>query len=147
MSTAYPGDQETGTTHAATHTTTDTRSLGEIVGDISRDMSTLIKQEMDLAKTEMKQEVTKLGKGAGMFGGAGLAGWFTLLFLSWALVGLLDKWMPYGWAALIVAVLWGIVAAVLALRGKKEIKEANPQLPTTQQTLKEDVQWAKSQKS
>ena len=145
MSTAYPEDPQTST--QTTQTSTETRSLGEIVGDISRDMSTLFKQELDLAKTEMKQEVAKVGKGAGMFGGAGLAGYFTLLFLSVALVGLLDKWMPYGWAALIVAALWGIVAAVLAMRGKKEIKEANPQLPTTQQTLKEDVQWAKTQKS
>jgi uncharacterized membrane protein YqjE len=125
----------------------ETRSIGEIVSDISTDMSTLIRQEMDLAKTEMKQEVAKVGKGAGMFGGAGLAGWFTLFFLSFALTYLLDNWMPVELAALIVAVLWGIGAAVLAMRGRKEIKEANPQLPTTQQTLKEDVQWAKTQKS
>jgi uncharacterized membrane protein YqjE len=125
----------------------ETRSIGQIVGDISQDMSTLIKQEMDLAKTELKQEVAKVGKGAGMFGGAGLAGWFTLFFLSFALTYLLDNWMPVELAALIVAVIWGIVAAVLAARGRKEIKQANPQLPTTQQTLKEDVQWAKAQKS
>jgi len=121
--------------------------VGEIVGDISRDMSTLIKQEMDLAKAELKQEVAKLGKGAGMFGGAGLAGYFALFFLSFALTYLLDNWIPVELAALIVALLWGAAAAVLALRGRKEIKEANPQLPTTQQTLKEDVQWAKTQKS
>jgi uncharacterized membrane protein YqjE len=125
----------------------ETRSIGQIVSDISTDMSTLIRQEMDLAKTEMKQEVTKLGKGAGMFGGAGLAGWMTLLFLSLALTYLLDNWLPVELAALIVAVLWGIAAAVLAMRGKKEIQDANPQLPTTQRTLKEDVQWAKAQKS
>jgi len=124
----------------------ETRSVGEIVGDISRDMSTLIRQEMDLAKTEMKQEVTKLGKGAGMFGGAGLAGWFTLFFLSLALTWLLDNWMPVELAALIVAVVWGVVAGVLALRGRQEIKDANPQLPQTQQTLKEDAQWAREQK-
>src|SRR3954453_3330996 len=143
MSTAYPEEPQT----TSTHTTTDTRSLGKIVGDISRDMSTLIKQEMDLAKAELKQEVAKLGKGAGMFGGAGLAGYFALFFLSFALPYLLDNWMPVELAALIVALLWGAAAAVLALRGRKEIKEANPQLPTTQQTLKEDVQWAKTQKS
>jgi uncharacterized membrane protein YqjE len=125
----------------------ETRSLGQIVGDISADMSTLIHQEMDLAKAEMKQEVSKLGKGAGMFGGAGLAGWFTLFFLSFALTYLLDNWMPVELAALLVALLWGIVAAVLALRGRKEIKDANPALPTTQQTLKEDAQWAKTLKS
>ena len=138
MSDAFRPDPPT---HAG-----ETRSVGEIVGDISRDMSTLIRQEMDLAKTEMKQEVTKLGKGAGMFGGAGLAGWFTLFFLSLALTWLLDNWMPVELAALIVAVVWGDVAGVLALRGRQENKHANPQLPQTQQTLKEDAQWAREQK-
>ena len=123
------------------------RSVGEIVSDISSDLSTLIRQEMDLAKSEMKQEVAKLGKGAGMFGGAGLAGHFTLFFLSFALVYLLDNWVPVELAALVVALVWGIAAAVLAMRGRKEIKDANPQLPTTQQTLKEDVRWARTQKS
>ena len=125
----------------------ETRSIGEIVGDISKDMSTLIKQEMDLAKSELRQEVSKIGKGAGMFGGAGLAGHFALFFLSFALTYLLDNWMPIELAALIVGVLWGLAAAVLALTGRKEIKEANPQLPITQQTIKEDVRWAKTQKS
>lgn len=124
----------------------DSRSLGQIVGDISQDMSTLFKQELDLAKAELKQEVGKLGKGAGMFGGAGLAGWFMLFFLSLALTYLLDNWMPVELAALIVAVLWGIAAAILALRGRQQVKQANPQLPVTQQTLKEDAQWAKTQK-
>jgi uncharacterized membrane protein YqjE len=144
-----PGTPEASSTPGASGTPgqeSGTRSVGEIVGDISKDMSTLIRQEMDLAKSELKQEVTKLGKGAGMFGGAGLAGFFLLFFLSLALTYLLDNWMPVELAALIVALLWGIVAAVLALRGRQEIKDANPQLPTTQQTLKEDVQWAKTQK-
>jgi hypothetical protein len=123
------------------------RSLGQIVGDITSDMSTLIHQEMDLAKAEMKQEVSKVGKGVGMFGGAGVAGFFTLFFVSLALTYLLDDWLPVELAALIVAVLWGVVAAVLALRGRKEMKAANPALPTTQQTLKEDAQWAKTLKS
>jgi uncharacterized membrane protein YqjE len=143
MSTSYPGPEDPQTTSGAEQT----RSLGDIVGDIASDMSTLVKQELDLAKTEIKQEVSKVGKGAGLFGGAGLAGFFTLFFLSLALTYLLDNWMPVELAALIVALLWGIAAAVLAARGRKEIKEANPQLPTTQQTLKEDVQWAKTQKS
>jgi hypothetical protein len=125
----------------------ETRSIGEIVGDISEDMSTLIKQEMDLAKSELKQEVSKIGKGAGMFGGAGLAGHFALFFLSFALAYTLDNWMPVELAALIVGLVWAAAAAVLAIRGRNEIKEANPQLPTTQQTLKEDVRWATTQKS
>ena len=125
----------------------ETRSIGEIVGDISEDMSTLIKQEMDLAKSELKREASKIGKGAGMFGGAGLAGHFALFFLSFALAYLLDNWMPVELAALIVGLVWAAVAAVLAIRGRNEIKAANPQLPTTQQTLKEDVRWATTQKS
>ena len=139
MSTAAPGptDPQPG----------ETRSLGQIVGDITSDMSTLVRQEIDLAKSEMKQEVSKLGRGAGMLGAAGLAGYLTLFFLSFALTYLLDNWMPLELGALIVALLWGIAAAVLALRGRKEIKQANPQLPVTQQTIKEDLQWAKTQKS
>jgi uncharacterized membrane protein YqjE len=125
----------------------DTRSVGAIMGDITKDMSTLVRQEMELAKTELKQEITKAGKGAGMFGGAGVAGLMTLFFLSFALTYLLDDWMPIELAALITAVLWGIVGAVLAMRGRKEIKDAELQLPQTQTTLKEDVQWAKAQKS
>ena len=126
---------------------TSTRSLGEIIGDITQDLSTLIRQEMDLAKSEMKREVTKLGKGAGMFGGAGATGYLTLIFLSLALVYLLDNWMPVELAALIVALLWGAVTAALALKGRQEIKNANPDLPVTQQTLKEDAQWARTQKN
>ena len=125
----------------------DTRSVGAIMGDISRDMSTLVRQEMDLAKTELKQEIAHAGKGAGMFGGAGAAGLMTLFFLSLALTYLLDNWMPVELGALLTALLWGVVGAVLAARGRKEMKRADLQLPKTQTTLKEDVQWAKAQKS
>ena len=125
----------------------DERSLGEIFSDVTQNLTTLIRQEMDLAKTEMKEEVAKVGKGAGLLGGAGLAGWFLLLFVSLTLMYGLDEFLPIWVAALIVTVIWGVIAAVLALSGKKAIKEANPQLPETQQTLKEDVQWARAQKS
>ena len=148
MSTAYPQDPGSSAASPGSPAAAgETRSLGEIVGDIATNMSTLVKQEIDLAKSELKQEVTKVGKGAGMFGGAAVAGFFTLFFLSFALTYVLDNVMPVELAALIVAVLWGIVAAVLAVVGRKNLKQANPQLPTTQQTLKEDVQWAKTQKS
>ena len=139
MSGAHP-------THDPTQTT-DPRSLGEIVSDVSTDLSALIKQEMALAKTEMKQEAAKAGKGAGLLGGAGLAGYMVLLFLSLTLMFLLDNWMPIEVAALIVTGVWGVVAAVLALTGRKALKESNPQLPKTQQTLKEDAEWARAQKS
>ena len=128
-------------------TDTDQRSLGEVVSDLSTDLSTLMKQEVQLAKVELKDEASKVGKGAGMLGGAGLAGWFVLLFLSLALTFLLDNWLPVEAAALITAGIWAVVAAVLAVIGRKELQEANPQLPQTQQSLKEDVQWAKAQRS
>jgi hypothetical protein len=128
-----------------TGTSNETRSLGEIVGDISKDLSDLVRQEMDLARTELKQELTKTGKGAGMFGGAGVAGLLMLIFVSLALAYLLDNWMPRELAMLIVGLLWAAVAAVLAKRGRDNLKEANPELPTTQRTVKEDVQWAKEQ--
>ena len=125
----------------------DERSLGELLGDIANNMTTLMKQELDLAKTEAKAEAAKAGKGAGLLGGAGVTGHLALLFASLALMFLLDTWMHTALAALIVTVLWAIVAAVLASRGRKELKQLNPKLETTQRTIKEDVQWAKEQKS
>lgn len=125
----------------------DERSVGQIVGDIAQDLSNLMKQELELAKTEAKQEAVKAGKGAGMLAGAAVAGHIMLLFLSAALMFLLDNWMHTALAALIVGVLWGIGAAVLAIRGKKELQDVNPTLETTQQTLKEDVRWAKDMKN
>jgi uncharacterized membrane protein YqjE len=125
----------------------DGRSLGEIVGDLSHDLTTLVKQELDLARTELKAEAAKAGKGAGMLGGAGVAGLLALILGSFALAYLLDNWMPVELAFLIVTVLWAIVGAVLAARGRKELKNANPQLPETQQTLKEDAAWVRAQKN
>src|SRR3954469_260326 len=145
------GDPVTSTTTTVGTTTgtgpRDERSLGEIFTDVTQDLSTLIRQEMELAKTEMKEEVTKAGKGAGLLGGAGLAGWFTLLFLSLTVFYALDEVIPDWLSALIVMAIWGAVAAFLALTGKKAIQESNPQLPETQQSVKEDVQWVKAQES
>ena len=120
------------------------RSLGDIIGEIAEDLSRLVRQEIDLAKTEARQEVTKLGKGAGMLGGAGLAAHLLLLFGSVALMLVLGRAMPLDLAALIVAVIWAIVAAVLAARGRRQLQSFDPKLETTTQTLKEDVQWAKT---
>ena len=140
-----PGTVEATTSHATG--TGDERSLGQIVGDIAADLSTLVKQELALAKTELKEEAGKAGKGAGMLGGAGVAGLLALILASFALAYLLDNWMPVELAFLIVTLLWAIVAAALAAKGRKELKNANPQLPETQQTLKEDAAWARAQKN
>jgi uncharacterized membrane protein YqjE len=125
----------------------DDRSLGDIVGDVAHDLTSLVRQEIELARTELKEEATRAGKGAGMLGGAGVAGLLFLLFVSLTITFLLDNWMPLEVAALIVAAVWGVVAAVLAVRGRTELKRSNPQLPRTQQTLKEDAAWARAQKS
>jgi uncharacterized membrane protein YqjE len=119
-------------------------SLGEIVGRLASDFSRLMRAEIALAKAEAKEEVKEAGKGAGMLAGAGYAGHLLVLFLSLALMFLLDVWMPIGWAALIVAVLWGIVAAVLASRGRAALKRSTPPMTETVETLKEDAQWAKN---
>lgn len=120
------------------------RSLGEIVSDIASDMGTLVRQEMELAKTEIKQEVSKAGKGAGLLGGAGVGGYLALLFLSLTVMFALGEVMDLVWAALVVTVLWAVVAAVLAAAGRKRLRSVDPSLTTTKQTLKEDARWAKT---
>lgn len=132
---------------AGTGATGEGRSLGDLVGDIATDLTTLVKQEVELAKTEAKAEATRAGKGVGLFGGAGVAGHLAVLFLSLALMFLLDSWMHAGWAALIVGALWAIAAGVMAMTGRKELKAMNPKLETTQKTLKEDAQWARQLKN
>lgn len=113
----------------------DRRSVGELVGEVSRDLSTLVRQEIELAKAEAKQSAQRAGKGAGMFGGAGVAGHMVLLFLSLALWWALGTVMGLGWSGLVVAALWAVVAVVLALRGKKEL-QAVEGMPRTADTVK-----------
>jgi hypothetical protein len=118
---------------------TQARSLsnvGELFADISRDLSTLIRQETELAKAEMRQSASKAGKGAGMLGGAGVAGHFVLLFLSIALWWGLGNQIGRGWSALVVAVIWAVIAAVLASIGRRELKQVKG-IPQTTQTARE----------
>ena len=122
--------------HTAAHAKAETSSLGDLLGDVTRDMSTLMRQEVELAKVELKQSATRAGKGAGMLAGAGVAGHFVLLFLSLALWWALGTVMGLGWSAVVVAVIWGIVAAVLAAMGRKELN-AIKGMPQTAETLQE----------
>jgi hypothetical protein len=111
-------------------------NVGELFADISRDLSTLIRQETELAKAEMRQSASKAGKGAGMLGGAGVAGHFVLLFLSIALWWGLGNQIGRGWSALVVAVIWAVIAAVLASIGRRELKQVKG-IPQTTQTARE----------
>jgi len=123
--------------------TVENASLGDIVGRLAADFSRLMRAEIALAKAEAKEEVRDAGKGVGLLAGAGYAGHLLVLFLSLAVMFGLGHWMPLGWAALIVAVIWGIVAAVLAASGRTNLKRATPPMTETVETLKEDAQWAK----
>lgn len=123
------------------------RSLGEIVGSVTSDFGALIRQELELAKTEMKQEATRAGRGAGLLTGAGVAGHLVLVFVSLFVMFLLDDWMPLEVAALITGAIWLIVAGVLAAMGRRALAKSNPALPQTQRSLKEDAAWARQQKS
>ena len=131
MSSQVP---ETPPTEA--HAKADTTSLGDLLGDVTRDLSTLMRQEVELAKAELKQSATRAGKGSGMLAGAGVAGHFVLLFLSLALWWALGTVMGLGWSAVVVAVVWGVVAAILAAMGRKELN-AIKGMPQTTETLQE----------
>jgi hypothetical protein len=120
----------------AAHVKAETSSLGDLLGEVTRDMSTLMRQEVELAKVELRQSATRAGKGTGMLAGAGVAGHFVLLFLSLALWWALGTLMGLGWSAVVVALIWGVVAAVLAARGRKELN-AIKGLPQTAETLQE----------
>jgi hypothetical protein len=114
----------------------DNSSLGDLLSDVTRDISTLMRQEVELAKAEIKQSGTRAGKGAGLLAGAGVAGHFVLLFLSVALWWGLGNLIGHGWSAVVVAVIWAIIAAILASMGRKELK-AIKGMPQTAETLQE----------
>jgi len=121
-------------------------SVGELLSDLSADLTTLVRQEIALARVEMTEKGKAVGKGAGMLAGAGVVGLAALGAFTAMLIALLALWMPVWVAALIVTVLWAIVAIVLVQVGRKKLKEAAPPKPEqTIETIKEDVQWAKTQ--
>lgn len=110
-------------------------SVGDLIGNVTRDLSTLMRQELALAQAEIKQEATKTGKAAGALAGAGFAAFFVVLFLSIALWAGLSNVMDAGWAGVVVAVLWAVVAAVLFVMGRKKLREVNPRPERTVDTL------------
>jgi MFS family permease len=121
------------------------RSIGELFSKLSTETSTLIRQEMALARAELSEKGREAGKGAGFLGGAGVVGLLAAGALTAAIILLLDLAMAAWLAALIVAVVYGAVAAVLALRGRDRIQAAAPPVPEqTVETVKEDAAWAKT---
>ena len=122
---------------AGTQVDVENTSVGELMGNVSRDLFTLLRQEIALAKAEVKGEAKKAGKAAGMLGGAGFAGYLVLLFLSLALWWGLANAMDQGWAALIVAGVWAVIGVVLYSVGRIEMRNVNPKPERTVDTVKQ----------
>jgi hypothetical protein len=122
------------------------RPTGELLKDLSDHTTTLVKQEMELAKAELQEKGKQAGMGAGMFGGAGLFGLGAFAALTACLIAALDQVMEIWLAALVVAVAYAVIAAVLAITGKNKVKQAVPPVPEqAKESVKEDMTWAKTQ--
>lgn len=117
-------------------------SLGELVAAASRDLSTLLHKEVELAKAEVKGELKTAGLGAGLFGGAAGMGLFAGIFLSIALAYGIGHFTGLGWGFLIVGGLYGTAAALCALVGKSKITKVGPPARTIE-TVKDDIAWAR----
>ncbi len=122
--------------------------IGDLLKQLSQETSTLVKQELELAKAEMTQKGKKAGLGAGFLGGGALLGLGAFGAFTTFLIALIQTAVNHTWlAALIVTAVYGAIAAFLALRGKDKIQEATPPAPEqTVETLKEDVEWARTRK-
>jgi Putative Actinobacterial Holin-X, holin superfamily III len=122
------------------------RPIGELLKQLSEETTRLVHQELELAKAELTQKGKQAGLGAGLFGAAGAIGLLAAAALTACFIVALDTVMPAWLAALVVAVVYAAVAAVLALRGRDRVKQAVPPVPEqTIETVKEDVEWAKTQ--
>jgi len=132
---ATPSEQQAATT-----------SLGDLLAEVSRDVSTLMRQEVELAKAELTEKGRAAGKGAAMFGGAGFVGLLAGGALTACLIALLATALDHVWlAALIVALVYAAIAAALAARGRRQVRESSPPAPEqTIESVKEDIEWAKT---
>ena len=121
------------------------RPLGELLRQLSEETTRLVRQELELAKAELAQKTKQAGAGAGLFGAAGAIGFLALAALTTCFILALDAVMPAWLAALVVALAYGAVAAVLAVQGRAKVRQAVPPVPEqTVETVKEDVAWAKT---
>ena len=121
------------------------RPIGELVKELAGQTSTLVRQEIQLAQAEVTSKGKLAGRGAGMLAAAAVAALLALIALTACLIVALDSAVPLWLAALIVTLVWGLIGAALAARGRKELQHATPPVPQTIETVKEDIQWAKTQ--
>ncbi|MFJ5998869.1 phage holin family protein [Streptomyces sp. NPDC092370] len=129
--------------YATKHRGQEDASVGELLSTVASDVQQLLHQEAELAKAEIREEATKAGKAAGMFGGAGFAGYMVALFLTLAAMFALGNVMDLGWAALIVTAVWAVIGLILYRRGRTQMRTVSPKPEQTMQTLKEDLEWAR----
>jgi len=121
--------------------------MGELVKQLAEETSTLVRQELELAKAEMTQKGKKAGIGLGELGGAGIVALYALGALTACFIAALALAMPVWLAALIVAIVYGVIAGVLALISRRQLQQSKPtSLERTEKTVKEDVEWAKNLK-
>ena len=120
------------------------QSIGALIAEVADDVSRLVRQEVELAKAEVKTEARKAGKAAGIFGGAGFTGYLAAVFLCLTVMFALAAIMPIAWAALIVTVLLGAAAFVLYSIGRRQMRHVDPVPHQTVETLKEDAQWLRN---
>jgi hypothetical protein len=126
---------------------TGNESVGELIAELATDVSRLFRQEVELAKVELRAEAVKAGKAGGMLAAAGFAGYMVAVLVTLAVVAALAEVMPPGWAAVIVAVIWAIVGAVLYTVGRRRMATVSPVPEQTVETIKEDARWLRNQTS
>ena len=137
---------KTSTMATGTNTPPVDRSLGELFGDLMRDTSTLVRQEVQLAKNEMMAKATKVGKDVGMIAAGGFVAYIGVLVLAAALVLVLANLMPTWLAALLVGAVFVVGGGLVVMQGMAALKRVDPVPHQTVETLKEDAQWLKAQK-
>lgn len=145
MSTYDAGDLDRRLGSAAGRDSGDDASLGDLFSSLTNDLSQLVRSEMELARVEIREEAGKAGKAAGMLGGGAVAALVALILLTSAAAWGLAEVVDAGWAFLIVGVVIGAVAAVLAMSGRRKLAEVRPVPDQTVDTLKEDARWARAQ--
>jgi uncharacterized membrane protein YqjE len=131
--------------NGGTHADPRERGIGELVKDLANQTSTLVRQEIKLAQAEVTQKGKLAGRGAGKMAGAAVAALLALGALTALVIVALDSFLALWLAILIVTLIWAVVAAVLAQQGRNELRTATPPAPQTVETVKEDIQWAKTQ--
>ena len=125
----------------------DQRSLGELVSAATRDLGQLVRQEIELAKTETKQELRSASRLGAVFGAAGVLALVAVFLFAWAIAWALSEFMPTGLAFLLVGLGVAAAAAYAASLGRQKLKEFNAVPEETVETIKEDVQWLKARKT